>query len=189
MANVNKQSFVSVLQAAKAGLVKNLTGKTIMLDGKLWKVNDLVAEIQHVIDLINGTAVARTAWRQGVTDEKSAKAAIVPTMTALRSFLAAQYGVGSTMYTDCGFVARKKATMTNDVVTTRIQKNLATRKARNTMGKKQRLKVKGVVQPATTQPAATSPSTSTPPAAPLAAPAAAPSVALPNGSGSNGQSH
>ena len=183
MTNPTRQSFVAGLQRITVALDDNLSGKSVVLNGKVWKVADLRAAIQAVIDLFTATTASQAAWRKDVADEKTARASIRPDIDALRAYIGATYGTNSKVYTDFGFVARKQGKPSAKTVATRVEKTLATRKARNTMGKKARLKITGVVQPAIVPAVVTSPS----PSAPPATPAVAQSIAQPNGT--SGQTH
>lgn len=70
---------------------------------------------------------------------------IIPTMFALRTYATGFYGTNSEAYTDLGFhhrARRRPSAMTAALAT---REATATRKARNTLGKKQRKKIRGVV--------------------------------------------
>jgi hypothetical protein len=145
MSNVSSTGFIAALQKAVNGLENNLGGKTLVLEGKAWKEVDLVQAIQAVIDALNAVASARAALAKAVADATSAKASIVPIMLALRGYIQAVFGAGSTVYADFGFTPRKQGKPSAATVAMRVLKNLATRKARMTMSKKQKQNIKGVV--------------------------------------------
>lgn len=158
----SKQSFVSSLQNIVNALQQpENAGKSFVLNGKVWKTKDLVTACQGVIVLINGTQAAKAAWVKETSEAQAAKAAIVPTVDALRGYIAAAYGTSSKLYTDCGFLARKRGAPSAATLAQRVQKNLATRKARMTMSKKQKAKITGATALATSAPAASASAAST----------------------------
>jgi hypothetical protein len=117
-----------------------------------------------VIDAVNAIATTREAWVKALADAMAAKASIAPIMLALRAYIQGVYGAGSTVCTEFGFTSRKQGKPTAATVAVLVLKNLATRKARMTMGKRQKQKVTGVVP--------SSDGTATAAAAPAAQPAA-----------------
>jgi hypothetical protein len=186
MATLTVSGFVSTLQKAVIALENNLGGKTLVLEGKAWKESDLVQAIQAVIDALAAVASTRAAWVKAVADAKSAKASIVPVMLALHGYIQAVYGAGSTVFAEFGFASRKQGKPTATTVAVRVLKNLATRKARMTMSKKQKQGIKGVVTSSDVAAAVTAASAIAPgvqPAAP-AVPSNVPGTGIGNGSGS-----
>jgi hypothetical protein len=186
MGNVSTSGFIATLQKAVSALGTNLGGKTLVLAEKVWKEKDLAQEIQSVIDALNAVEPARAAWVKAAADAKSAKASIVPIMLALRAYIQGVYGTSSTVYGEFGFAPRKQGKPTAATIAVRVLKNLATRKARMTMGKNQKQQIKGVVTSsdvAAAMPAAPAPAPAIQPTAP-AAPSNVPGNG--NGGGSNG---
>lgn len=145
MATLTSGEFVATLQKAVIALGNSLGGKTLVLDGKAWKEADLAEAIQAVIDALNAVVTARNAWIKAAADAAAAKASIVPIMAALQAYIRAVYGTGSNVYSEFGFTARKQGKPGAITAAARVIKNLATRKARMTMGKKQKQGIKGVV--------------------------------------------
>jgi hypothetical protein len=179
----SKQSDVfRLLQTAIAATEQTFAKKTLILEGKAWKGEDVVQAFQDQVAALQASTAAHATWLKTVTDQRASyKTVIVPLLHALRAYVALLYGTGSQTYLAFGFAPPTKAKPSINTQTTALQQRRATREARGTMGKKQRLAIKGVVQPVTAQPAAPSPST------PSATPATAASTATPNGG--NGQSH
>jgi hypothetical protein len=184
-----KKNDVSVaMQKIVTASEEHLGGKTVVLQGKLWKSADLVKALQGAIAALHATDALHASWIKAVADEKSTyKTAILPLIKALRAYIVATFGETSQVYIDFGFPQPKpRAKPSIETNSTALQQRRATRKARNTMGKKQRLAIKGVVQPVTAQAAATSPSPAAP-STPATTPATAANVAQPNGA--SGSSH
>ena len=163
------------MQQAVTGLEDNYSGKTLMLNGVLWKSVDLVKLFQNQITLMAATETSHETWLANSKKEKAEDGPAQEALTALRAYVALQFGSSSEQYRAFGFgVPQTRAKPTTPTRSTALAQSQATRKARNTMGKKQRLAIKGVVQPQVSAPAVTSPS------APSATPTAA-SGTTPNG--------
>jgi hypothetical protein len=76
----------------------------------------------------------------------------------LRNLVANTYGSSSEAYDDFGFTAPRKGKPSAKTKAAAVDQVLATREARHTMGKKQRLAIRGVVTPQDGAAAATAPS-------------------------------
>jgi hypothetical protein len=167
---------------------EHLAGKTVVLQGKPWKSADLIKALQGAIAALHAADALHANWIKAVADEKSTyRTVTLPLIKALRAYLVATFGETSQVYIDFGFPQpRLRAKPSIETSSAALQQRLATRKARNTMGKKQRLAIKGVVQPVTAQAAAPSPSPVAP-STPATTPTAASSAAQP--SAASGSSH
>jgi hypothetical protein len=162
-----------LLTAVTAMEDNDFAGKTLMLNDKPVKGAVVIKMFQDQIAMMKATDAARTSLLKASGAQKTADAPVRAALTALRQYIAAVYGKTSELYTAFGFpVPRPRAKPTIPTRTTALVQSQATRKARSTMGKKQRLAIKAVVQPQVSAPAVTSPS--------------APSANTPNGV--NGQS-
>ncbi len=88
--------------------------------------------------------------------------------SALKPWVIGQFGPNSQEAIDFGFPPKKTATLSVEEKVQAVAQAKATREARGTMGKKARLKIKGVVpSPATVHPGAAS-VVPTPPPTPAA---------------------
>jgi hypothetical protein len=181
MSNVSSTGFVSALQKAVNALENNLKGKTLVLAGKVWKESDLVDEIQAAIEALDAVAPGRGSWVRATAAAKAARASITPLMLALRTYIAALYGEASTVFEAFGFTSRKQGRPSAATVAVRVLKNLATRKARMTMSKKQKQAIKGVVTSSDVAAAVTAASAVAPGVQPAAS--AVPSNVPGNGNG------
>jgi hypothetical protein len=178
MSKVSQNDLSMMLQAVVTALNDpSFSTKTVVIAGKIWKPKDLVQTFESQIDALQASNAAHQAWLQSVSDQRSAYAAIVPLLKGLRAYLAALYGETSQTYRNFGFAPPQKAKPSTETRSAALQQSRATRLARGTMGKKQRLAIKGTVP--VTAPAATSPSEPST----TTAPAASSSTA--NGSGSS----
>ena len=151
------------------GIKKDLQNvSSVPLAGSAYPTATLEQLIQSRIDAANTVASARAQWLEAVAAYKSLNTKVTPLVRALRQYLVNVYGPDSTVLVDFGFTSSKRKTLTSDEQVARVEKAAATRKARGTMGKKQKAKIKGAVT--TTAPAAPPPATA--PAVTPAAPAA-----------------
>jgi hypothetical protein len=177
----NDQSVV--LQKIASGTQENLLTKTVVFGGKTWKGTDIVAAVQKQVAMIQATEAAHAAWIKAAGDEKTSYTDVIgPLVTALRGYIGVVYGVGSQVWLDLGFPPKRARNKPSaKTTTTAVEQRAATRKARGTLGKKQRLAIKGVTVTPVTAPEASAPSAASAPAA-TAASSSSPS-------GANGQSH
>jgi hypothetical protein len=182
MSKIRQNDVSAMLRTAVSALQENFAQKTLMLEGKPWKEEDVVQAFQNQVAALQASTAAHTAWLKAVSDQKAAyTTVIVPLLKALRAYVATQCGTGSQTYLAFGFAVPQRGKPSTETRSTALLQSRATRKARGTMGKKQRLAIKGVVRPVTAAPAATSPS------APSATTATAASLSSPRGA--NGVSH
>jgi hypothetical protein len=160
------------------GLNAHVSPKTaISIGGKSMKLAQLVAIYQAVLDTRKAlkskraeAKLALKAWQEAQAGEEGVDA-------GLKSWVDSTYGLNSQAAQDMGFGPRKVGAKTVETKQAAAKQAAATREARHTMGKKQKLKVKGIV-PATTEPIL------------AAAPSTAPALpAAPSGTPTNGAPH
>jgi hypothetical protein len=156
---------------------------------------DLLAKLQSLLNADSATKAAQTAYHNAVQSERSLTAAVAPLRAQLKLYLQSRFGKTSTQLQSFGFTPNKVPDKTVSAKSTGVAKALATRKARGTLGKKQKSKIHGTVPaaPAPTPPVATT--TSSPPAttslaaspAPATSSTAARAISAPtSGAGGNG---
>jgi hypothetical protein len=149
---------------AMAGIDKYLASEpTIPLDGSANAPADIKKVLQNTIDAADATLAARAVWVASSSAEQALHDSTLSMLASLRSFVMLKFGSNAiATLADFGFEPRKRTVPAVETKAAAVDKSLATRAARHTMGPKQKAKIKGTV--AVTAPA-------TPPAAP--APAAA----------------
>jgi hypothetical protein len=130
----------------------------------------VIASLQAQIAALQASTAAHTAWIQAVAKERATeKSSSAPLLAALRHYVAAVFGVGSDEYLAFGFQPPKpRGVKSPQAKVISAVKSRATRKARNTMGSKQRLGVTGAVPSAITLPVASAPVAPGVPAQPAA---------------------
>jgi hypothetical protein len=142
------------------GITAHFTGATVFTFGGVdYKAKEIQQLLQSRIDAATATAATRAKWATAVAAEREKTTESESVRLALKSHLVTTYGAKSQIVADFGFTPKQKKT-TADTTATAVRKREATRAARGTKGSRQKLKIKGVVEPAT----------SSAPAAPAAAP-------------------
>jgi hypothetical protein len=156
-----------------AGIKKDLQNvSSLPLASSTYTMAALVQLVQSRIDAANTVVNARAQWVDSSAAYETLNTKVTRVVRDLRQYVISVHGPDSPVLADFGFTPPKRAALTPEELVARAQKAAATRKARGTMGKKQKAKIKGTVD--TTAPA-------TPPAAtpPTAAPSAAPVAVAP----------
>jgi len=155
------------------GIKNNLQNvSSLPLAASTYTMATLVQLVQSRIDAANTVVNARAHWVDASATYETLNTNVTKVVRALRQYVINVYGPDSPVLADFGFTATKRSPLTPEQLVAKAQKAAATRKARGTMGKKQKAKIKGTV--VTTAPA-------TPPSAtaPAETPAAPPAVVVP----------
>jgi hypothetical protein len=162
MSNANKKSVIAEYQAVINAL-GDYPAKSFTLAGKVWKTVDVVDTFQAAIDAINAGNADKIAWQASVAKEKTAKAAARSLCSSLRGYIAVADGRTSNAFKTFGFAPTPAAASPATKVAA-AKKTAATRKARGTLGKRQRKAIIGVVAPQTEPVVASKPVAATQPA-------------------------
>ena len=136
---------------------------------------DLLAKLQSLLNAANATRATQAAYHNAVQSERSLTVQVAPLRAQLKLFLQSRFGKTSTQLQSFGFAPNKVPDHTVGSKSTGVAKALATRKARGTLGKKQKSKIHGTV-PAPSTPTPPVPTTTSPPPA-TTSPAASPAPA------------
>jgi hypothetical protein len=137
--------LVLLLLKAADGIERHFP-TSALLNGKRVSSKRLTALLRGHVRKREQAAAAHAAWLKMTRDLRTElRGDIIPTMFALRTIAQSTYGLGSEPYTDLGFHhrPRRRASVVTRVLG--MVRGAATRKARGTMGKKQRAKIHGVV--------------------------------------------
>jgi hypothetical protein len=124
-------------------IAEHLSGSaTITLGGVAYKAKDLQSQFQAEIAAAKTTLSAKTAWDQAVLAEEKTITEVTALYKALKAYVIGTYGATSAVVADFGFTPK---TTTPSVATKAqaIEQRAATRKARGTLGKKERLEITG----------------------------------------------
>jgi hypothetical protein len=146
---ITSSSSAAVVANSETTLVNNLAavlGKvSIPISGKVMTASQIVALIQSHLDATAHVASLRAQLKSAIQSEDTLHATVKAAVICIRSYVAAAYGEQSTQYASLGFEARKPAQKSAKTKAQAVDKLLATRAARHTMGKKQRGEIFGEV--------------------------------------------
>jgi hypothetical protein len=156
MTTTKKNDRLVRMQKFMGGLETYCKQKTLVINGAPVKCDALVQKIQGQYDQLRQVVTTREAYQLAVATAKQIASSFDATFSQVRAYAAAQFGVGSEAYLALGFAPPKPRQRSAQSIAQAVQQNLATRKARNTMGRKQRLAIRGVVPAASSQPVASS---------------------------------
>jgi hypothetical protein len=173
MSNINRP----VTQARDAqvivGIQKHLQNvSSLPVAGATFTPAELVKLFQSRIDSANRVSTEKANWHSTVEADKALSAKLTPVLRGLRQYVLNAFGETSPVLADFGFTPPKKRTLTPEKKAAAALLAKATRKARHTVGKKQKLAIKGAVSPAApaNPPASASAPTAVAPTAPATPP-------------------
>jgi len=133
---------------AIAGTQKHLMNlASIILNGAAFTPAQIIALLQAESDSIVAFDAADGQRKKAVATEKAASAAANPVFVTFRREVVNMFATQPETLADFGFVPPKKRVVSPATQVEAAQKRKATRKARNTMGKKQKAEIKGEVTP------------------------------------------
>jgi hypothetical protein len=139
--------IVSMCGQRLIALKKFVKTKTAMtVSGKPMKLSDLTAIYQAAIDTRTALVPQRAAFEKALTARDSAEVTRRATDKVLKAWVVNEFGADSSEAQEFGFPATKIAEKSAATKATAVEKSLATRAARGTMGKRQKEKIKGTIE-------------------------------------------
>ena len=112
--------------------------------GKQFTPATLKAVFQAEIDANSAADSTRAVYKQQIVEAKAARGNASGLRQELRTYILGNYGAAAvTMLEDFGMSPKTKSTPTAETKAEAVVKAAATRKARHTMGKKQKLAITG----------------------------------------------
>jgi hypothetical protein len=173
MTNISKSSRTQEDSLLREGILVHLSTGSLPLDGKDVTAPDIVPKLDERIAAGKTTAVKRAEYLAAVAAEKAVVQATAAFLSMVRQALRLKFKSQGDVLAQLGLQLRKQPRKLDTAETTmKVARGHATRKARGTVGPRQRLKIKGKV-------AETPPATPTP----------TPSPATTNGGGNTGGTH
>ncbi len=161
--NSSKVTVRSTLLKLISGFDEHFAGQTLVLNGVSGKPADFATRWQAYIAAEDAADVAKAAWLGKVDAAKQLAATVAPEVIAAHSFVRSVFGTASPALADFGMTARRVTdNRTVAEKTQAVEKALATRQVRHTMGPKQKAAIHGSVPAAPAAPAL--PSTAATPA-------------------------
>ncbi len=144
MTTVSRTTTQGKDQDVISGIDKELQSMTTMfLGGEVYTPDTLVALVQSRIYTANAIAAARAAWEDTLAAYDVLDRKVNVVLGDLRHLVMAAFGRETPKLASFGFPIPKLPTMTTEQRAIAARKAYATRKARKTMGKKQKALVKG----------------------------------------------
>jgi hypothetical protein len=148
---ISKVTAKDSASTAILGVDKRLAGIiAISLNGVSYTPVQIKTTLQADVDATNATSAAKAAWSKAVADGRATRAEATAMLRNLRAYLIATGGAGAVgLLADFGFLPPKSPKVAVKTRAAAVDKNLATRAARHTMGKNQKKEVKGAPAAAT----------------------------------------
>jgi hypothetical protein len=123
-----------------AGTLKHTPNGSFTIGSESFTAANLVQLLQGLADAIAKVDGAKAAWQDALTSLDDEHTKVVLVLRGYQSLLLATYGNAPATLADYGLTPRKGPTPPSaDVKAAAVAKRVATRKARHTMGKKQKL--------------------------------------------------
>jgi len=146
MGNANRSSQQDRFRKIVLAIPKYLTAlTTVILAGATFTVQGLVDFFNGQIALLDAATNARAQLKAAVKAIKDNRTTNGPVVKGFNDLILSMFSNQPTVLAAFGIATRKQPAKTSEAKALAAQRNVATRKARNTMGKKQRKDVKGNV--------------------------------------------
>jgi hypothetical protein len=144
----NKDKTINKNRQAIAGVQKHFASTpSVVLDGTPTTPKDVIATLQAAIDATDAAASAEKAFHDAVAVQHAAIAKGNALHKALKMLVTNQLGSAESIFGDFGFSTPKRRVPTEATKAAAVAKRGETRKARHTMGSRQKASIKGA-QPA-----------------------------------------
>jgi hypothetical protein len=133
-------------QQAILGIKQDLqTMSSIPMGASTYTPASLAAAIQARIDAANAVGTTKATWLNAVKTYDAIDAQVTVLIRELKNLVIATFGSNSPKLADFGFKATVRTPLTPAQKVERAAKALATRKARGTLGKKQKEAIQTMV--------------------------------------------
>jgi hypothetical protein len=195
MSILNNRTIITAINQRLTALEKHVpkSKAEISINGQRMKVSEVHAFYTHCLDVRASLEAKRAELKATIAEAETAEAQRLEFDKGLRGWVANQFGPNTQVAFEFGFLPRKQPVKSVESKQHAVAQSKATRKARHTMGKKQRLSVVGVVASESPPSPSPSPLLSPPLPSPVAngsgPPVGAATAAPTNGSSSTGSSN
>jgi hypothetical protein len=134
-------------------LKSHVSAKTpLIMNGVSYKQADILAVFQGVLDSQAALIKSRAQAKKDLVTRNAADLKRDGIEPLLKNWVLNNLGADSNAASEFGYAAPKKGKRTAETNLNGVRLNAATREARGTMGKKERLKIKGVLPTASAAP-------------------------------------
>jgi len=121
--------------------------ETYLLDGKPYSRDEIVAVFRDAVDALGAIQAARAALAAAIAKERATARRVQALMPRIVAYVGERFGSSADVFADFGWkLPKKPGPKTTAAKLAGLVKGQATRKARRTMGKRQRKQVKGWVK-------------------------------------------
>jgi len=168
MASLTKEQ--TQVKSFIVGIGKHFPGATPLAFGSATYTPAALTQLfQSFVDGAAGVVAAQAQYKAKLEAQRALTVTVRTVILAFRSFVIATFSHSPDVLADFGIAPRKAPTPTPAATKAlAVEKRLATREARHTMGKKEKLAIKGSVPEPVTPPAPPSPPIAPPPTPPAA---------------------
>jgi hypothetical protein len=139
---VSMQSNTTQVMVAETSLSEQLIAllpnDVIGVNGTMVPCAAMVAQLQGHLATLQQIEALRVQLGLLVVQAQTERIAVKASVAGLETYVTSRYGTSSPVYGALGFVAKKRGVMSVAVSAAAVEKRLATRKKRHTMGKRQR---------------------------------------------------
>jgi hypothetical protein len=139
----SRQQIVSAERLLLAHLLDVIPNATLVIGRKRVTIQEIAAQVAAHMAAARETDEARARLTDLVAAEEEARAVSCASVTALREYARVVFGDNSLQCGTLGFPPKKKAAKSVATKAAAIAKSASTRKQRNTLGKRQKAKIKG----------------------------------------------
>ena len=162
-----KAAALAHVQALIAGTTKHFPNGSFTIGGTVYTAASLIQVFQGLASAMTARNAAEAGAKDALAAEHAAQTQVGPILLAYKRLVHAAFANATQTLADFGLAPPKTRTpLTTEQRAARAAKAKATRTARGTTSKKQKLAVKGNVTGVTVTPV-TAPTAATPPAAPV----------------------
>jgi hypothetical protein len=145
MATTSRARVLARDKALIAGVEKHFGEGSVRIDGRTYTHAQLLKVLQRRVDATNAITAARAALATAILDEERERATTKAVVDGIRQLAFVMFGSAADGLADFGLSPRRRTHLTGEQLAARTAKAAATRKARGTLGPKQRLRIKGTV--------------------------------------------
>jgi hypothetical protein len=118
---------------------------SVVIGGRTYTTAEAIGELQASLDDSKDVQSAKAIWQSAVRKDQERRARVEPFVSLLRQLLQTAFGDSVDVLADFGLAPRKVAIISPEDKVKATEKAMATRKARHTMGKKQKLAITATV--------------------------------------------
>ena len=153
---VSRKTVLDRDQSLIAGIQKHFGTQTFTIGKKSYAAADIITMLQGRVASGQAVVPAKASYQAAVQASRDELSATNPVIKAFVAIVQAMFNSTPDTLADFGLAPRKAPKTKVIVKAEAVAKNLATRKARGTVGKKQKARIKGTVSPSATTSSSTS---------------------------------